>query len=198
MTVQQLRQELIKQFKPAWMLNDRAHHEGHFEAVFATGVYINNQLELGFDEKLILLAAYLHDLFAWSRENHHQLSQQFVLTSKSSVFEGLTGTDRYLVAGACLQHRASFHGQFSTNFAELFNAADREMPGTVQDLLDRAILYRTDRNPEMSEDEVLVNSVRHIKEKYGRNGYAIYPALYRKVFSQELERLFDQIDDLQV
>jgi len=193
----QLKEIFNREFQNHWMLNDPAHRASHFEEVFQCGVLINDKLKLGFDPKLILFAAYFHDLFAWSRANHHILSSEFILdTCHPVITKHLDACERQLVAAACRQHRASFIGDFENQFCELINSADRGLPSPAEVAIRRAIQYRTHRSPELSEDEVKACSIAHVKEKFGTGGYARYPDLYELAFDAQLSRYRNQIDAL--
>lgn len=197
MSIEVLKTEIVTAFRDKWEINDAAHRQPHFEAVFQTGLVLNERLGLGFDPKLILYTAYFHDLFAWSRVNHHELSYQWMLTTDHPVIQQhLTSEEIEVVAWACRQHRASFKGEFETKFCELMNAADRELPQSVDQLLERARLYRLHNHPTMSEEEILQDSIAHIKGKFGHNGYARYPQLYLDCFASELSELRRQIAQL--
>lgn len=184
-----LRSAIIKEFKPSWELNDEAHRLKHFEAVFQCGLVINKTLKLGYDPKLILFAAYFHDLFAWNRETHHELSYVWFATAGNKLIrENLDLGEQALVAKACREHRASFKGEFSNEFCELINSADRELPKGVVPMLERAIQYRKKLYPDQSELYWTKDAIAHLKEKYGKDGYARYPDMYRKCFGEQLEQ----------
>lgn len=197
MDIDTLRQAIVDAFGEAWSLNDEAHRQTHFEEVFQTGLLINERLALNFDPKLILFAAYFHDMFAWSRVNHHELSHTWMLTTDHPLIaENLEPHERRKVAVACLQHRASFKKEFSSPFAQLINSADRELPGDVESMLQRAIQFRQKNNPGESSEEMHIASITHLKEKFGHGGYARYPQMYLDCFAEELEFQRDQIDRL--
>jgi hypothetical protein len=186
-SVSEMREHLIGKMGAVYRCNDLAHQIGHFNAVEVCGNEINNRLKLGYDPKMIMLVAYLHDMFAWSRVNHHILSWQFVLGSDMDLLNSLDETQREMVALACKEHRASFKGDFSCMFSELMNAADRELPGNVPAMLERAIQYRID-NEYMTREEATPGAIAHIKEKFGDGGYARYPGMYLRCFAPELEQ----------
>jgi hypothetical protein len=192
MTVAELRDSIIGQMGAVYRCNDGAHQIKHFNAVEVCGNEINNRLKLGFDPKLIMLVAYLHDMFAWSRVNHHLLSGEFVRSTNFELLADLTDEQRAMVVAGCEEHRASFTGVFTCAFSELMNAADRELPGDVSNMLDRAIKYRIDNlgwtDNEPSRLAVRDDAVAHIKEKFGDGGYARYPKMYLDCFAPELEQ----------
>lgn len=195
----ELREELIKEFSEAWELNDKAHRVNHFDKVAEAAIIINERLDLGFQTRLIMIVSYLHDLFAWDREVHHQRSHDWMLTEGKSndlINRYVYPFELDMVAKACLEHRASFKGEFSNLFSDLMNSADRQVPTKVEDLLSRARDFYKDRNPGASEREVNEAANFHIKEKYGREGYARYPDMYLEVFGEELEGIYKEIDNL--
>lgn len=192
--VDRLRKRIISQFNAAYLLNDRAHQIEHFHEVESCGNAINNTLGLNYDPKLILYVAYFHDLFAWSRENHHRLSGEFIRGTCHPLIKKLSSSERIDVAIACEEHRASFKGRFTTQFSMLMNCADRGFPNDVPALLERAIQYRLGKGD--TRVEALPTSVQHLKEKYGRNGYAVYPEMYTRAFGDVLDAQYDEIDAL--
>lgn len=189
MSIIELRDQIIKDFSDKWEINDKAHRQNHFEAVFQCALRISKDLELEYDPKLMLFVAYFHDMFAWSRVNHHELSWHWMMsTDHPLILKNLSASETTMVAWACHQHRASFKGKFKGPFSELMNSADRELPGNVQQMLDRAVKFREKLHPEMSEDERMAGAIEHLKEKFGAGGYARYPEMYLKVFGGELEQ----------
>ena len=194
--IDHLRASLIVSFEGHYALNDTAHRVDHFEEVFETGCFINAKLGLGYGHDVILAAAYLHDLFAWSRKNHHELSYEFVKGSCHPWLARFTPGERWMIALACRHHRASFKGRFRGKFDELINSADRGMPKPVKAAVDRAIKYRESRGFEGSREVLVRDAVNHIKEKYGSSGYARYPEMYRVCFADALKSQQDEIDHM--
>lgn len=193
-TVDELRIAIVKEFSSKWELNDSGHRIEHFSEVEKCGLLINDRLGLGYDPKLIMLVSYFHDLFAWSRENHHVMSGFWIETSKHPVLEGLSYNQIQLVADACREHRASYKGVYSHEFSMLMSAADRGLPGRVEAMLDRAIRYRMDRGLDAGNERK--SAIEHLKEKFGSKGYARYPSLYEAAFKEDLELQRKAIDAL--
>lgn len=189
-----LRNIIRRDFAAMYEVNDAAHRLPHFSAVEECGNRINETLGLGYSPKLIMLVAHWHDLFAWSRNNHHDLSATWVRTSDYAILEELDPVERELVAIGCQEHRASRTDPFTHGFGELMNAADRELPGDVGAMLERAIQFRMARG--CTRDEALKPAVEHLKDKFGPGGYARYPKLYQFVFWTELEAQREEIKNL--
>lgn len=197
--INDLRSAICTNFKGAYALNDLAHQETHFEEVFQCGKHINKTLGFNFRERDILFAAYFHDMFAWSRNNHHILSKVwFQTTDHPLVVDTYKDKDHFRtqVAFACGEHRASFKGSFTYAFSELINSADRCFPGDIPAMVERSRLYWLTHKPNLSDDERMAGVIAHLKEKFGRNGYARYPDLYIQVFGDKLKEQQTEIDQL--
>lgn len=197
MPIAETRKEIADAFTAMWSHNDHAHRQDHFEEVFQTAMEIQRRIGLDYNPKLILFAAYFHDLFAWSRSNHHVLSFEFIKATDHPLIEKhLNAAERRLVAIACLEHRASFTGEFTNGFSELINSADRGLPGDVQAMLERAMAYRSHRYPEEPVELCRAVSINHLKDKFGKGGYARYPEFYKRAFGKELQAQQVVIDRL--
>lgn len=194
-TVDTLRAQIIRDFSGHWLLNDEAHRQSHFEAVEQCGALIARRLEMDYNEKEFMLAAYFHDLFAWSRVNHHVLSFEYVKATDYPIIAELDDHARRRIADACLQHRASTRIDFSSDLSELLCSADRGVPASADVYLKRSMKFNAARLG-ITEEEAIPSAIAHLHEKFGRNGYARYPKMYMIAFKEELEQFWDQIDAL--
>lgn len=184
-TVTDYRNLIIRDFSRIWEINDAAHRIEHFLDVEKCGNYINNKLELGFDPLLIMLVAFFHDMYAWDRHNHHLMSALWVETCDNKVIGVLSDEHRKMVAAGCREHRASGNQPFTCDFAEMMCSADRGFPTTdPEQLLKRALLHRMHTHG-LTEADARPGAIAHIKEKYGKGGYARYPDMYKRAFAEE-------------
>lgn len=186
-----LRLQVREQFTNAWNLNDYGHREAHFMEVETTAHYLCIELGLDHDPEAILLAAYFHDLFSWSRHNHHLLSATYVRTTDNPL---LDRPDRDLIADGCEFHRGSGKLPFPNQFAELICSADRGVPNSIELVLMRTLQTRFFKEPYMNRIAAMESSLVHVKEKYGSDGYARYPDLYTSVFGYQIEEQKKTID----
>lgn len=191
--------------------NDPAHQWGHFVGVFNTGMVLNQNLGKGYSKYAIFAVAFFHDLYAWSRKDHHELSCEWIRNTDHPIIKEvmeLISTDteatvrwspeeaRELVALACLEHRASYTGEFSSEFSELMNAADYEEPQGLAPIFRRAFQYARAKAPGSGIQDWIQTSMVHMDEKFSRDGYAKYPDMYMEVFGPQIEEIWDEIDDL--
>ncbi len=166
--------------------NDPAHQIGHADEVYQTAMEMNNKLHLWKNKEDIALAVYLHDIFSDQRKTHHQLAHDFIMKSTDKIFDGVDLKRRQLIARAVLEHRASYEGEYGSKLSELVASADRGKPD-LQKNIDRSTKYHNG-NRDMA--------IKHVKEKFGRSGYAKYPKIYEDFYAQELEKRYREIDKM--
>lgn len=141
------------------------------------------------DEKLVILASYLHDLFnATNRSVHNELAYEYVLKAEDRFLEQLNNKELKEVAHAVLQHRASFKGEFYSSLSEIISSADRGLPD-LEKVVKRSMKFNKGNAQSVYE---------HIKDKYGKNGYAKYPEVYHKLFKKELAQFKRFADEITV
>ena len=182
---EEIRKEIIRDYSHLWELNDEGHRVEHFDAVYRCGIYLNDRLGGKYSQAVILMAAFFHDMFAWSRKNHHEMSATWISTTDFPIMRHFTPDERFLIAIGCEEHRASRKTPFTHEFGELISSADRGFPASAQELLARALRSRS----KTGEDDLTkrVRAVAHLKEKYGVDGYARLPDMYREAFAEELK-----------
>ena len=201
MTYQLEPDELISaikaKYRKHWELNDLGHREHHFNRVYAAALVIVERLSItGIDQNHIAIVAYFHDLFCWSRENHHFLSEAFIRTTDCALVKAACKSREEidLVANACLQHRKSVRVESTHILSEIMRAADREAPKGADTILDRSIHYHSAQG--VNAEAARAKAVAHVKQIYGKDGYEKLPPLYRKAFDRELSEMFAVVDAL--
>lgn len=194
MQIDEARHGIIYDFSQQYRLNDAAHQIKHFDEVEKTALLMNARLKLNQSPMLIMLSAYFHDLFAWSRHNHHDLAAIWVSTTDHPVIANLDSLERTLLSKACYEHRASYKGNFTSVLSELISSADRGMPKSKDDLFQRSYEYH--RSSGCLHEESVHNAIAHIKDKHGSNGYARYPDLYLKFYGKQIKQIQLEIDKL--
>lgn len=195
---------VVNKYGSHWELTDPAHRQDHFDDVYEQGLLINDKLNLGYDTKLIFVAAYFHDLFAAFREVHHTLSYEFIKETDCEIITELLGevgsSNRVMVSDACHEHRASFKGEYTCMFSDLIASADRGgIPNVVlriTEIVKRAYLYTKDKNPNTGLEVVCVNVLTHLKDKYSSHGYSKLPLCYEVYYKDKIDLVKRMIDKL--
>ena len=208
---QEMRTEFIKQYGAQIQLNDPAHQLEHLDIVYENALVILSKAkdqgtELYVDLPEIFLVAYFHDLFSRYRNIHHRLASEFIRNTDCPLVSTLClmskiSESRKRVADACAEHRASFEGKYSSDLSKLMAAADqgypKQQPEDVNQMLARSMRYTRSKMPQDTEANMIRNiATTHIKDKFGRNGYAIKNELIKTLYAAELEQRYQTIDAL--
>ncbi|MFI3256159.1 MAG: hypothetical protein R3Y52_01790 [Psittacicella sp.] len=144
--------------------------------------------------KIIMIGSLCHDIYAGKdRKNHHLLAYEYVLNNLAPK-EFLTIKEITIAAQVCLEHRASYKGEFSSIYSEIVSSADRGEPKDMLRLLKKSIIYHK-YHFHTNRINTLKGAVEHIFEKNSRTGYAKYPDIYKKYYSQTLEKVWEEIDN---
>lgn len=171
---------------------DPSHDWGHVKDVAKAAFHMAKYA--GIDLQPLLLAAISHDTYSGiDRLNHHLLSGAWV---REAMPFTLHGEWTETVALCCEQHRASYRGEYTSIYQEAFASADRGMlkMDSINKIVKRSydFAYARTGDHRQAVDKV----VYHMPEKYGHNGYAKWPELYRNVFIAELAVLKDLADSM--
>lgn len=176
-----------------YRLNDRGHQIGHADDVCIQALKINTQYALGLDERAIVVACYLHDMFARHRRLHHVLGSMIVHEADTPWVEIFSVDTARDVECAVCEHRASYKGDFHSLLSELVSAADRGAPEDPERLVHRIMSCSImSRCPNGIEPHAY--AVEFLKIKSGTGGYARYPPLYHRIYGEQLETFRKEID----
>lgn len=186
-----IRQRVLREYE----LNDEAHQIGHADNVFNLLCYINFNQLLGIPEVELALMAYVHDIFARFRKHHEILASQALPEICQELNIDLSKDTMQRITMAILEHRASFKGVYFSIYSEALSAADRGRPTSVKQLVLRSYKYaRSKYNHDRQTNIDLV--FKHVKEKFGRDGYARYSPIYDAVFGDALVQQIAEVEYL--
>lgn len=178
-------------------LNDDAHKIGHADNVFNLLCYINFNQLLGIPEVELALMAYVHDIFARYRKHHEILASQVLPEICEELGIELSKDTMQRITMAIIEHRASFKGTYFSVYSEALSAADRGRPTSVKQLILRS--YKYTRSKFNYDRKTTIEMVfKHMKEKFGREGYARYSPLYDEVFGEALEAQVAEVEFLTI
>lgn len=178
-----LPREFIDQALAEYRKNDAAHLEDHaINVVLHADEIIDRFPELQKQRHVILTAALLHDVKCHvNRDKHHILGALAVYREYIDAHFVSRHCFRYqevtMIEEAVLEHRASWNHKRSHDVSECVAAADRGKPELFT-YLRRAVRYRY---AQLVEDTVLTEDIKvtiindslvHMREKFGENGYA--------------------------
>lgn len=196
---------------------------------------------------IVGVSAIFHDLFQEEdRAQHHELSAQYAknipifIRTDYDIIDGELVKEYHildweykfrqpekskLVALLCLEHRASFKGEFSNILCEIFSAADRD-PLDLKQVIQRSYSYtkkRRESNPrrniiieiggtQYSIDKLTRNLISngwefekvevfyHIMDKFSKIGYMftnIKPdGIFMGYYKDDIQTFWNEIDQL--
>ena len=183
--MQKFREKVRHHYQTYYKDGDEAHLINHADDVCNLALRINKK----YDEKLIILASYMHDMFnATNRPKHDELAYAYVLKAEDEFLQELSEKELQEVAHAVLEHRASFKGEFYSPLSAIISSADRGLPD-----LEFIVIRSMKFNNGNAEDVYA-----HVSSKYGSKGYANYPKVYQEIFRDELESFKREADGLSV
>jgi len=184
---------LLKQVSPFYQEIEgdnirNSHGLNHVKEVMHLALKMNAKLNLGISEELIITASLLHDVFSDSinRDKHHELGAEFVRKRKIPYLQKFNDEEIELIALAINEHRGSYKGEFSSLLSELISSADRGEPN-LDKLIKRSLKFNGGNMKDV---------IHHMKDKFGKGGYAKYPRIYRDYFKSELTELQNKIEAL--
>lgn len=191
--------ECTKRVKSNYLANDLAHQIGHAHQVARDGIHIAKELSAEHLIPSIIIAAYYHDIHRHKPEIHHLLAHDEIFNDKRFIMgvSGVEEKDLKDIANACLEHRASWIGEYSSLLSEIIASADRGAPDkvTVDARVRRSYLYgRGVFN--LTHYDAQVHAITYVKDRFGSFGDAAYPTVYRQVYSGLLEIQATKIDAL--
>ena len=161
--------------------NDAAHRSVHVHEVAMNSIAIAARYGV---ENFIpfKLAALIHDMFVHvNRKHHHELSAQWARDNLSKY-----GYEVYaeLVAGMCLNHRASGDGQYSNLHEQIFAAGDRG-PVSLRRAVERCIAD-VDTSDVHELFKHYVRTKTHLIEKFSDGGYSCVNPVHEKIYGHQL------------
>lgn len=183
-------EQVIAQFRDFYRYTDSAHRIDHIQSVKSNAIRISYLMGESKHLKNILVAVAAHDIFSTKadRASHHIKAFNYVLDSAPILKRRfkLTCDDVTEIAYAVLEHRSSHKGGYNSIVSEIVAAADRGIPSIdeVKNYMYRSYLYARDHGKSITDSKF--HAIRHVQEKFGRNGKSRVPEWYEKLFAKEI------------
>jgi len=162
---------------------DKGHDRYHMKRVRDLAVslakkYCPNQVELAY------IAATLHDIGLSKSREDHEINGAKMVEKDEELNRVLAKEEIKEIVHAVKEHRATT-GNPKTILAKVLSDADRTSDTTVQ-ALKRAFEHGKNHFPDLSENEQIMRSAKHLIEKYGPDGHG------RRVYFPESESKLDK------
>lgn len=154
---------------PVYSLNDKGHDISHIKYVINRSIRFASTINDINMDMVYTIAAY-HDIaHHLDPENHESLSAN-VLEKDENLRVFFSEEEIKVMSEAISDHRASKNGEPRSIYGKIVSSADRNTD--LDTIIRRTYLYRIKNYPNMELDEIIGESLKHIEEKFGANGYA--------------------------
>lgn len=176
-----------------YQYSDSAHGIDHVRDVYSTALCLNERLCLGLNIEYVTLAVYIHDIFSTTnRVNHHILAKTYVLNRTDRWLTTVPQQALVVIAQAVYDHRASVvvNNQHLNPYSLVLRMADRGVP-CLNKCINRA--YKFASIGKTDSLEVATSTLEHVNKKYGIHGYGVQDLLYRRIYSKELKRFWQDL-----
>ncbi len=180
-------------FLPYYNKNDIAHNIEHADAVCYEALRINKLCNSLYDEKIVVIAAYAHDMFAYRREYHHILARNFIIETDSFLVSDLTQEEIWLIATACFEHRSAIKPS-DCKLSDIIKSADKGKPN-ITSFIKRSFSFLNGSN--LSLEEKIEDVVVCLINTFSRHKGVFKPSsLYLKVYNNELKDFYQSLESL--
>ena len=169
---------------PQYAAFDDAHNIEHVTRVIDVSLQLAE--EYGVNPIMCYVIAAYHDIgLPQGRDTHHLTSAQ-ILRNDKALRTWCSETNINIMAEAIEDHRASAENPPRSIYGAIVAEADRDLRPEVP--LRRTIQYGLSHYPNESYDFHKQRTIKHLTEKYGRNGYLKLP-LNSRINLEGLEQL---------
>lgn len=120
-------------------------------------------------DMVYIIAAY-HDLGRLVDNETHNIESAKMMRADDFLKTHFSAEEIETMAEAVEDHRASLGREPRNIYGKIVSSADRN--ANVKVMLSRVYDYTKHLHPEMTDDEVIEESRKHLREKYSPDGYA--------------------------
>lgn len=143
---------------------------------------------------MVYTIAAFHDIGHPIDKAHHEIISAKIFLKDEKMPEFFTDSQRKRIAEAIEDHRASANHTPRSIYGKIVSTADRSTD--IKEFLRRTHAYTLKHEPNLSDAECVQRAYQHMKEKYGRDGYAksyLSDTDYTK-FLKKIESLLQDYD----
>lgn len=157
--------EIFKEYEK----NEKGHGIEHINYVIRRSLNLRKQLENINEEMVYIVAAY-HDIgHHIDKDNHEKISAEILLRD-NNLKRFFTEKEIKIMSEAVEDHRASNKNEPRNIYGKIVSSADRNT--NVEESLRRAYSYNKKHYPNLTEEEIYEECYEHLKNKFGKEGYA--------------------------
>ena len=157
---------------PLYETCDAAHGPEHIRTVIENSLELAESLlaeGLDMDIDMVYTVAVYHDVgVRYGRKDHEETSAKWLREDKA-LKRWFTEEQIQVMGEAVEDHRASRQEPPRNLYGRIVSEADRDLE--PERIVRRCLEYGVEYFPEMNEEQQIVRTADHIREKYGEGGY---------------------------
>lgn len=181
---------------PQYELNDMGHNIDHIKYVIDRSLKFASEVEDINLDMVYTIAAY-HDIGHHIDAKNHEVVSAKILGEDEKLKEYFTKEEIEEMVFAVEDHRASLEYEPRSIYGKIVSSADRNT--LIEVPLKRTYAYRIEHNPEASLEQIIEESRLHLKNKFGKEGYATEKMYFEdndyKLFLEEIAELVDNEEE---
>lgn len=181
---------------PQYELNDMGHNIDHIMYVIERSLKFASEVEDINLDMVYTIAAY-HDIGHHIDAKNHEVVSAKILGEDQKLKEYFSKEEIDEMVCAVEDHRASLEYEPRSVYGKIVSSADRNT--LIEVPLKRTYAYRIEHNPESSLEQIIEESRLHLKNKFGKEGYATEKMYFEdndyKLFLKEIAELVDNEEE---
>lgn len=181
---------------PQYELNDMGHNIDHIRYVIERSLKFASEVEDINLDMVYTIAAY-HDIGHHIDAKNHEVVSAKILGEDQKLKEYFSKEEIDEMVCAVEDHRASLEYEPRSVYGKIVSSADRNT--LIEVPLKRTYAYRIEHNPESSLEQIIEESRLHLKNKFGKEGYATEKMYFEdndyKLFLKEISELVDNEEE---
>jgi len=181
---------------PQYELNDMGHNIDHIMYVIDRSLKFASEVEDINLDMVYTIAAY-HDIGHHIDAKNHEVVSAKILGEDEKLKEYFTKEEIEEMVFAVEDHRASLEYEPRSIYGKIVSSADRNT--LIEVPLKRTYAYRIEHNPEASLEQIIEESRLHLKNKFGKEGYATEKMYFEdndyKLFLEEIAELVNNEEE---
>lgn len=181
---------------PQYELNDMGHNIDHIRYVIERSLKFASEVEDINLDMVYTIASY-HDIGHHIDAKNHEVVSAKILGEDQKLKEYFSKEEIDEMVCAVEDHRASLEYEPRSVYGKIVSSADRNT--LIEVPLKRTYAYRIEHNPESSLEQIIEESRLHLKNKFGKEGYATEKMYFEdndyKLFLKEIAELVDNEEE---
>lgn len=181
---------------PQYELNDMGHNIDHIRYVIERSLKFASEVEDINLDMVYTISAY-HDIGHHIDAKNHEVVSAKILGEDQKLKEYFSKEEIDEMVCAVEDHRASLEYEPRSVYGKIVSSADRNT--LIEVPLKRTYAYRIEHNPESSLEQIIEESRLHLKNKFGKEGYATEKMYFEdndyKLFLKEIAELVDNEEE---